>query len=545
MREGATTFSPQVAKAQTKAAERPTAKLADQRATLAARPLGGVSDEQAHMLQGNIGNQATLPPLVQRARNAAENEPHGQTEQKANPGSQIAATPGVSWDFSKISLFPPDQAGGSQVPPPLAAPHVPLVIQTKLAIGRVDDPLEHEADQVADRVMRMPNPVAGSLLQRNCATCDEETVQRKSEGGAVREMAAPSIVHDVLQSPGQPLDAATRAYMEPRFGHDFSRIRVHADSQADASARAVNAVAYTVGQDVVFQAGALAPETADGRRLLAHELAHVVQQSNGSAPGAVRRAVAITKASFTVTNNAAPSLKVSPSFIPGKWSIDLTTDAPGFVLDSAVNVACGGGSAAGYEVGIVQFETSESSRATYFGVTPADGSLVASKSQKRKPAGPCSDSRPGAFWTAGATGEISSKPPACGAGVALPTFKDMPGDSYPGWFQNALTKKPNYIRDVTANMRFTDALAVKTPAGSINILNWLTWGIEWAGTYQSDASGSVPSGPLQGSSFWAFGDAAARPSEIPTSQVAPAKTCVEIAMEQTSSDYVMETNASY
>lgn len=88
----------------------------------------------------------------------------------------------------------------------------------------------------------------------------------------------PHIVHDVLNSPGQPLDANTRAYMEPRFGQDFSGVRVHTDSQAAASAQAVNALAYTVGRDVVFGEGNYAPEGHEGRQLLAHELTHVVQQ---------------------------------------------------------------------------------------------------------------------------------------------------------------------------------------------------------------------------------------------------------------------------
>ena len=97
------------------------------------------------------------------------------------------------------------------------------------------------------------------------------------EGGGV-----PAIVHDVLHSPGQPLDSATRAFFEPRFGHDFSRVRVHTGAQADASAQAVGARAYTVGHDVTFAAQLYRPGTEAGMRLLAHELTHVVQQA-GSA----------------------------------------------------------------------------------------------------------------------------------------------------------------------------------------------------------------------------------------------------------------------
>ena len=95
------------------------------------------------------------------------------------------------------------------------------------------------------------------------------------------DTASPQVQHG-LRSPGQPLDPPTRAWMESRFQHDFSGVRVHTDDQAAQSARAVNARAYTLGQDVVFDANQYAPQTADGRRLVAHELTHVVQQGGKS-----------------------------------------------------------------------------------------------------------------------------------------------------------------------------------------------------------------------------------------------------------------------
>lgn len=86
------------------------------------------------------------------------------------------------------------------------------------------------------------------------------------------------IVDEVLRSPGNPLGSTTRVFMEARFGHDFSRVRVRTDARAAESARAVEALAYTVGRDVVFAAGQYAPETSTGQKVLAHELSHVVQQ---------------------------------------------------------------------------------------------------------------------------------------------------------------------------------------------------------------------------------------------------------------------------
>ena len=103
-------------------------------------------------------------------------------------------------------------------------------------------------------------------------------LQREAAGPQAAPALAPLQVHEVLRAPGDPLDAATRARFEPRFGHDFASVRVHTDERAAASARAVQATAYTVGRDIVFVRGAYAPGTLAGQRLLAHELAHVVQQ---------------------------------------------------------------------------------------------------------------------------------------------------------------------------------------------------------------------------------------------------------------------------
>jgi hypothetical protein len=115
----------------------------------------------------------------------------------------------------------------------------------------------------------------------------QEPKKEEEEGKLMRKAtsdseisAAPPIVDAVLGSQGAPLDASTRVFMESRFGFDFSKVRVHTGSMASDSARAVNAVAYTVGHDVVFAGGAFSPNTFEGKRLLAHELAHIVQQEN-------------------------------------------------------------------------------------------------------------------------------------------------------------------------------------------------------------------------------------------------------------------------
>jgi hypothetical protein len=122
-----------------------------------------------------------------------------------------------------------------------------------------------------------------------CAECRNTRLQRPASSHANLE-TAPPIVHDVLRSPGQPLDPATRGDMEERFGHDFSRVRIHANTFAARTARTVDALAYTAGNHVIFGAGQYSPRTEEGRRLLAHELAHVVQ-SEAAPPGSSAPAI--------------------------------------------------------------------------------------------------------------------------------------------------------------------------------------------------------------------------------------------------------------
>ncbi|HZL88755.1 MAG TPA: DUF4157 domain-containing protein, partial [Pirellulaceae bacterium] len=145
--------------------------------------------------------------------------------------------------------------------------------------------------------VRSFTPAPVPLLLRKCACggssggeCEDckrkKPMLQRHAAGSAGVGSVPPVVHSVLNSPGQPLDASTRGFMEPRFGHDFSQVRVHTDSQAAESARAVNAHAYTVGQDIAFDRGRYDPHSSVGRQLLAHELAHTVQQSGLQRTGA-------------------------------------------------------------------------------------------------------------------------------------------------------------------------------------------------------------------------------------------------------------------
>jgi hypothetical protein len=248
-------------------------------------------------LQRTIGNQAVLRLL----------EAQSSTGEAAAPASSVTPL--------QVSLR-----------------HAPS-IQPKLTVNAPGDVFEQEADRVSEQVMRMPEPTAaGSAVsgsspgvQRKCdcgGTCDEcqkkdkdqiqghedARVQLKAVGpGSAGGMEARPIVHEVLRSPGQPLDAATRAFMEPRFGHDFSSVRIHTDVEAAQSARQLHASAYTVGDHIVFAEGRLAPSTPEGDRLLAHELAHVVQ---GAGQNAILRRQPDPKGPHTQPEEASLRVKI-------------------------------------------------------------------------------------------------------------------------------------------------------------------------------------------------------------------------------------------
>ena len=184
-------------------------------------------------------------------------------------------------------------------------------MQAKLTISEPGDQYEQEADRVAETVMRMPDPivsegvaVSGQVKDGHTQpvssadaehlhrqTMDEEMPEEEEETLQAKEVSGetPEVTPELearltsARGSGQPLPEPVRAFFEPRFGYDFSGVRVHTDGQAVDSARSVKAHAYTLGQDIVFGSGQYAPETPAGKQLLAHELTHVVQQTGAMA----------------------------------------------------------------------------------------------------------------------------------------------------------------------------------------------------------------------------------------------------------------------
>src|SRR5829696_4484536 len=209
-------------------------------------------------LQRTVGNQA-----IQRLLHANQENPGGNPEITAS---------GFAHDFSRIPVYTKP----------------PVQVQAKLMVNTPDDIYEQEATRLADQVMRMPEPQLQRACPygRECPKCQAEHLgqvhpllqTRRVQAHDPGKTAAPPIVHRVLHSSGQSLDSATRAFFEPRFGHDFSHVRIHTDAKAAESAAAVGARAYTVGRDIVFGAGLFSPNSRSGQELLAHELTHVAQQ---------------------------------------------------------------------------------------------------------------------------------------------------------------------------------------------------------------------------------------------------------------------------
>ncbi len=214
-------------------------------------------------------------------------------------------------DFSTLAILPVQLPG----------------IQAKLKINAPGDKYEQEADRIAEQVMRMPAAEVEGVtnrkygIQRKCAACEsggttcpkcteeekiqlkplasqispliqqqsamdgeleeeEEVLQTKSYGQSAKQPSS-DLTNRIqsTQGGGMALDTGTRQFMEPRFGADFSRVRIHSDKQAAEMNREINARAFTVGRDIYFNSGAYNPRSAEGKKLLAHELTHVLQQN--------------------------------------------------------------------------------------------------------------------------------------------------------------------------------------------------------------------------------------------------------------------------
>ncbi len=252
-----------------------------------------------------LEEEETCPSCVQRQEIPEEEEPiQGKFESKleARKTCSNSCKQNVGFNSSGPTadmILQLQRTAGNQAVQRLIKSRA---LQAKLRIGQPNDVYEQEADRVAEQVMRMPEPqvsnetkapkkATANLVQLKCPECrleeeeEKKTLQAKEISGSTPKVT-PELESRIsaIRGGGQLLPDSTRAFFEPRFGHDFSGVRVHSGAAAVQSARDVNARAYTVGSDIVFGAGQLTPGTHEGRRLIAHELTHVVQQSQGGLP---------------------------------------------------------------------------------------------------------------------------------------------------------------------------------------------------------------------------------------------------------------------
>ncbi len=188
----------------------------------------------------------------------------------------------------------------------VSSKHLP--IQRKLAVGAADDPLEHEADAMADRVVRMPFSSTQHAIQRHCNHCEEEEndgiAQRKplvsfiqkKENGQGEAAASDAVTNQInaTKGGGSGMDNQTLSFMESRFGTSFQDVRIHTGGYATELSQQLNAKAFTVANNVYFNQNKYAPNTTDGKHLLAHELTHTVQQNHSSIqPMLIQRDLAV------------------------------------------------------------------------------------------------------------------------------------------------------------------------------------------------------------------------------------------------------------
>jgi len=223
--------------------------------------------------------QARTPSLADRAaqrRPGATKMPPRTHRQQSLASAVIGLNPALNHSVQR--------ACGCGAGPMFEENTMRAKVQPSLSVSNPSDPAELEAYRVADEVMRMPDSaiptpqisrMADASVHRSCAACS----------AAQGDLS--SVVARGVNGGGQALDEDTRGFMESRFGHDFSQVRIHTGGAAAESARSIDALAYTVGSDIVFGAGRYTPSTTSGRRLIAHELAHTIQQGGGSSTSAL------------------------------------------------------------------------------------------------------------------------------------------------------------------------------------------------------------------------------------------------------------------
>ncbi len=248
--------------------------------------------------------------------------------------------------------------------PQSATARAPRAIQPKLRIGPANDPLEREADQIADAVtsnqmLAAGLSSAGQGIQRKCAACEneerdtvrlqredgvDEEILTKPDGnaGGTRSADAAQGAASAVSGGGAPLAAAERAYFEPRFGHNFSDVRIHTHHEAQRASEAMGARAFTLGRDIAFASGQFETQSRAGRHLLAHELAHVVQQDGRPGDRTVRRRLKVDKPSTMIPDPGGKGVKQTNAQTIEQYIATLCKEG-GFTVAKSGDVGATGG----------------------------------------------------------------------------------------------------------------------------------------------------------------------------------------------------------
>src|ERR1700731_1148557 len=211
-------FAPPVIKPQPQSAAGPGAKGAFQPPT------------RSRVTPRRNGSLAAPRFLSQRSSSPEGQRPGNASVPETEPLDR-AAMPGMTWDFSKTPVLPPERTNRSQEFSSRSGVAPRGVVQPKLVVGAVNDPLEQEADRIADQMMRAPiseHVVIAGPPQVRCKSRKSEEVRN----GPQLAVETLTLVQDVLRTPGQPIDPTTRSFFEPRLGHDLSQVRIHSDEHA-------------------------------------------------------------------------------------------------------------------------------------------------------------------------------------------------------------------------------------------------------------------------------------------------------------------------
>lgn len=441
--------------------------------------------------------------------------------------STNTASPNIALDFSRISVFP----------------RKPVGLQPKLTSHTPGDQYEQEADRIADQVMRMSSSgtqqvspfMGGSPEDRKDESASKKEKSPKQalqtkrvQGAGTTGNEVPSKVHHVLSSPGQPLNVASRSFMESRFGHDFSRVRVHTDARANESAREISAKAYTVGEHLAFGTGHYAPNTSKGQRLLAHELSHVIQQGAASptqgrvsvpTPGETNQQPTAANSGAIQNSHASPlssiglhHLQRNPDvdFVVRKlereeggklgdpeqtsvaeavsWPIDFGVTSPLEAKAQVEVTGAPGDDCTAFELGFLQTVHSQNLEIDYLGGKSEDGSTK----RKWTVSLPIRDGEAGSMWYESSSNATA---PACGE-TANPRIGD-----YPTIFSlnkrhvNSKTNEYNHLTSVKRTIGFITTL-VASGGGTVRPLRFFLWSYQMAGTFKPDFSDATVAWPF-------------------------------------------------